>query len=76
VSDPRRKLPSVDAVLALAGVATLPGLPATALPIGTSHDGLPIGVQAIGPMFEDRTTIRFAELVEHEFGGFTPPPLE
>jgi amidase len=62
--------------LALAGVATLPGLPATAFPIGTSEDGLPIGVQAIGPMFEDRTTIRFAELAEREFGGFTPPPLD
>jgi amidase len=60
--------------IALAGVATLPGLPATALPIGRSAEGLPIGVQAIGPMFGDRTTIRFAELAEHEFGGFTPPP--
>jgi amidase len=61
--------------IALAGVATLPGLPATALPIGSSAEGLPIGVQAIGQMFGDRTTIRFAELAEREFGGFTPPPL-
>jgi amidase len=61
--------------LALAGVATLPGLPATALPLGTSGDGLPIGVQAVGPAYGDRTTLRFAELVEREFGGFTPPPL-
>jgi amidase len=61
--------------LALAGVATLPGLPATALPIGISQDGLPIGVQAIGPRYGDRTTLRFAELTEREFGGFTPPPL-
>jgi amidase len=60
--------------LALAGVATLPGLPATAMPIGISEEGLPIGVQAIGGMFQDRTTIRFAELAEREFGGFTPPP--
>jgi amidase len=62
--------------LALAGVATLPGLPATALPIGMSDDGLPIGVQAIGPMYGDRTTIRFAELAEREFGGFTAPALD
>jgi amidase len=59
---------------ALAGVATLPGLPATALPIGLSG-GLPVGVQAIGPAWGDRTTLRFAELAEREFGGFTPPPL-
>ncbi|OZM78640.1 amidase [Pseudonocardia sp. MH-G8] len=62
--------------LALAGVATLPGLPATVLPVGTSEDGLPIGVQAIGGMFADHTTIRFAELAEREFGGFTPPPAQ
>jgi amidase len=58
-----------------AGVATLPGLPATALPIGHSPDGLPVGAQAIGPLSGDRTTLRFAELAEREFGGFTPPPM-
>lgn len=61
--------------LALAGVATLPGLPATAFPLGLSTEGLPVGVQAIGPMYGDRTTIRFAELAGRHFGGFTPPPL-
>jgi amidase len=64
------------AQLALAGIATLPGLPATVFPIGRSEEGLPIGVQAIGPMYEDRTPIRFAELAERHFGGFTPPPLD
>jgi amidase len=33
-------------------------------------------MQIIGPMFEDLTPIRFAELVEQEFGGFTAPPLD
>jgi amidase len=61
--------------LVWSGIATAPGLPATAMPIGLSSDGLPIGVQVIGPMFEDLTTIRFAELVEREFGGFVAPPL-
>lgn len=56
------------------GVATLPGLPATAFPCGRTTDGLPIGLQAIGPYLEDRTPIRFAELLERELGGFTPPP--
>ena len=36
---------------------------------------LPIGVQIVGPYFEDRTTIAFATLLEWEFGGFVPPPL-
>ena len=58
-----------------AGIASAPGLPATAVPIGRSDDGLPIGVQILGPMFEDRTPLRFAELVEREFGGFVAPPM-
>jgi amidase len=56
------------------GLATLPGLPATVMPIGRSDEGLPIGMQIIGPYLEDRTPIAFAELVEREFGGFVAPP--
>jgi amidase len=62
--------------LAWGGIATAPGLPATAAPVARSADGLPIGVQLIGPMLEDYTPIRFAELLEREFGGFIPPPLD
>jgi amidase len=57
-----------------AGVATYSGLPATAFPWGRTRGGLPIGLQAIGPYLEDRTTITFAALLEREFGGFVPPP--
>jgi amidase len=56
------------------GVATMPGLPATAAPIGLSERGLPTGVQIIGPYLEDRTPLAFAALMEREFGGFVPPP--
>jgi len=56
-------------------VASVAGLPATAMPIGLCDAGLPVGVQLIGAYLEDRTTIRFAELAEREFGGFTVPPL-
>ncbi|UFZ01640.1 amidase [Bradyrhizobium ontarionense] len=56
------------------GIATLPGLPATAIPLGLVN-GLPVGVQIIGPFLEDRTPLKFAELIEREFGGFVPPPL-
>jgi amidase len=55
-------------------IATLAGLPATAMPIGLSDEGLPVGMQIIGPRLEDRTTIAFAELIEREFGGFVAPP--
>ncbi|GLZ38087.1 amidase [Actinokineospora sp. NBRC 105648] len=59
--------------LVWAGVATMPGLPATAIPAGRSPEGLPVGVQLIGPMFEDRTPLRLAELLEQEIGGFQAP---
>src|SRR5260370_32371078 len=55
-------------------LATLTGLPSTAMPIGRSDEGLPIGMQIIGPYLEDRTTIAFADLVEREFGRFAAPP--
>jgi amidase len=60
--------------LAWPAIALLPNLPATAVPIGFTRGGLPLGVQVIGPYLEDRTTIGFAGLLEREFGGFRPPP--
>ncbi len=56
----------------MAGVANLPS---TVAPIAMSKNGLPIGVQIIGPYLEDRTTIHFARLLEREFGGFVKPKL-
>lgn len=62
------------ASLAWSGLATYPCLPATAAPIGQTRDGLPIGIQIIGPYLEDRTTLAFSGLLEREFGGFRKPP--
>jgi amidase len=70
----RNKYPYLDQ-LAWPGIATLPGLPATAIPIGVSPEGLPVGVQIVGPWLEDRTALKLAELIEREFGGFVPPPM-
>ncbi|HEY3792380.1 MAG TPA: amidase [Bradyrhizobium sp.] len=61
--------------LAWPGIATLPGLPSTAIPLGLSPEGLPVGVQIVGPWLEDRTPLQLAELIEREFGGFVPPPM-
>jgi amidase len=56
-----------------AAIATETGLPATTVPIERTADGLPIGVQVIGPYLEDRTTLAFAGLLERIFGGFAAP---
>jgi amidase len=60
--------------LGFPALAVLSGQPATVFPIGVTRDGLPIGIQAIGPYLEDLTTIHFTALVKQEFGGFKQPP--
>ena len=54
--------------------AIFTGQPATAFPAGLNSAGLPLGLQAIGPYLEDRTTIRFAQCLEREWCSFEPPP--
>jgi amidase len=56
-----------------AALSTVAGQPSTAFPAGLTRAGLPIGLQAIGPYLEDRTPLRFTELVAREWGGFRRP---
>jgi amidase len=55
-------------------VATYSGCPATVAPIGRTRQGLPVGVQIMGPFLEDATPIAFAGLLADHVGGFAPPP--
>ena len=55
------------------GIATAFALPATAAPVSRTSTGLPIGVQIIGPILGDLTTIAVAESLETALGGFIPP---
>lgn len=54
--------------------ATLTGCPATTAPAGLTKSGLPVGLQIMGPYFEDATPIEFARLLAEEIGGFQAPP--
>lgn len=54
--------------------ATLTGCPATVAPVGRTQQGLPVGIQIMGPYWEDATSITFADLLAREIGGFVPPP--
>jgi amidase len=54
--------------------ATLTGCPATVAPVGQTDAGLPVGIQIMGPYWEDATPITFADLLAREIGGFVAPP--
>ena len=60
--------------LAWIGQVTMAYLPATVAPIGQAADGLPVGIQIVGPYLEDRTSIDFAGRLEDVVGGYQPPP--
>jgi amidase len=55
-------------------LATVAYLPASVVPVGRTQDGLPVGMQIVGPYLEDRTTIAVARCIEELLGGFVPPP--
>jgi amidase len=48
--------------------------PAAVVPVGASHEGLPIGVQIVARPFEDETALGIAALVDAAF-GYRPPPM-
>jgi len=50
---------------------TLLGAPALSLPAGFGSNGLPLGVQIVGPYREDHRTLRVAKWVESAL-GFEP----
>ena len=50
-------------------------LPSTVVPAGWTSDGLPVGIQIVGPYLGDATTIEFAKFVEAITGGYRVPPL-
>ncbi len=68
-----RQVPTTDQLF-WAGYSGCFLLPSTVAPMGLTPDGLPAGVQIISRQYGDNTSIRFAELLEREYGGFVPPP--
>ena len=56
------------------GIPSLCYLPATAVPLGETTAGLPVGAQIIGPEFADKRCLRLARLLEASFRSFRAPP--
>lgn len=51
--------------------ASLAGLPAISVPCGVSSDGLPIGLQVIGPAFGELSVLSVARAFEQQTAGTT-----
>ena len=68
------KLVPVTDQMFWAGLASFYLLPGTVAPLGLSKAGLPFGVQVLGALYDDRTTIEVARLLEKSWRGFVPPP--
>lgn len=56
------------------GFSALAHLPSTVAPLGLSGEGLPIGMQVIGPQGHDLRCIAFAAMLERCYRGFVAPP--
>ena len=50
------------------------GLPSTVVPVAITPRGVPVGIQVVGPHLGDRTTLKFARLLENLLGGYQVPP--
>jgi aspartyl-tRNA(Asn)/glutamyl-tRNA(Gln) amidotransferase subunit A len=48
--------------------------PAASLPVGFTPDGLPVGLQVVGPMFRDDLVLRFCHEIEQYFECFRRHP--
>ena len=63
----------------LSDVCTIPsnlaGHPAISVPFGTGDDGLPVGVQLLGPALSESTVFKVAAVVEAAAPGIPPPAL-
>jgi Asp-tRNA(Asn)/Glu-tRNA(Gln) amidotransferase A subunit family amidase len=51
------------------------GNPAAVVPVGKSHEGLPIGVQVVGRPWEDEAVLAVAAKIDETTDGFRQPPI-
>lgn len=71
-----RSLKYIDYVWTHVACFNATGHPAMNLPLGLNQDGLPVGVQVVGPYWSEPLLIRFAELVSAFTPGFVMPSEE
>ncbi|KAG2466085.1 fatty-acid amide hydrolase 2-B [Polypterus senegalus] len=58
---------------AYTGIFNILGLPVTQCPLGLNKEGLPLGIQVVSNLYNDRFTIATALYLEQAFGGWRNP---
>ena len=71
VDDPL-KMYAADICTITLNIASLPGM---SIPCGVGADGMPIGLQLIGPRFSEATLFNVAHHYEKLVGGFNKIPV-
>lgn len=62
-------------MLSYTAIYNITGWPVAVVRVGTSEEGLPIGIQVVGKPFQESVVLAVARFLESEFGGFVPPAL-
>lgn len=57
-------------------LASIAGLPAITLPAGCNADGLPLGVQLVGPIGRELDLIALTRILDARLSGYAPPLLD
>ena len=72
--EPGREEDMLSAIMQFTGVPSLAGLPALSLPVGFDADGLPVGMQVIGPPFDEATLFRLGHAYQQATDWHTRAP--
>lgn len=56
-------------------LASILELPAAVVRVGEDKDGLPVGIQIVGPWNSEEKLLDIASMIEKQCGGFVPPNL-
>lgn len=60
---------------AFTALANIAGLPALSIPAGTDSNGLPVGVQLVGPPCSEAALIELGRALDADLRGYVPPHL-
>jgi amidase len=71
--EPADDSPQMQAFLALE-LSQVSGCPMVVIPAGTDGNGVPFGLQLMGPRWADERLLAIAEAIAAVTGGFQPPP--